>query len=140
MRGFSYRAVDIPLSFNLALQKCDSKAKLLAALNKVVWIRLLLNEQITLRRARLQVPLQAAVLPNGIQNLRSFRLHNRTADANPDFAAPERPVPKQAVSRRRQRPPFFQYFAQLPDQRLLPCGLCQLPLGPTGIRILDRCG
>src|SRR5258705_12975604 len=58
-------------------------------MNKVAWIRLLLNEEITLRRPRLQVPLQAAVLPNGIQNLRAFRLHNRTAAANPDFAAPE---------------------------------------------------
>src|ERR1700686_2380790 len=91
-------------SLTLALQYCDFKPEFLAALNKIAWIRLLLNKQITLRRPRLRVPLQAAVLPNGIQNLRAFRLHNRTAAANPDFATPERPVPQQAVSRRRQRP------------------------------------
>src|SRR6266576_2972055 len=87
MRGFSYLAVGIPFSFNLALQYCDSKPKFLAALNKVAGIRLLLNEQIILRRPGLQVTLQAAVLPNSFQN-----------------------------------------FAQLPDQRLLRCCLCQLAL------------
>src|SRR5437773_7792899 len=127
-----YKGVLLPgsehaISLRLALQHSDLKPELLAALDEVVWIRLLLNEQITLRRASLQIPLQAAMLLNGIQDFCAFRLYDRAAAANPDFAS-NRSVSEQAVNCCRQRPRLFQYFAQIPAQQLLRSRLRQLPL------------